>query len=133
MTREANFDQLIAINNLHEGDKVLLTNGQMAEFVRAKQKKFIGIIDGSRYDIPMAMFKEVTEKVDAKKRIEEKKKESVSVLKNLKNGDWFYINKNGMAIAFIFEALQGNKIIGVNPIDGGKTKIDSSFEIKIIK
>lgn len=133
MTREANFDQLMAMNNLHEGDKVLLTNGQVAEFVRAKQKKFVGIIEGARYDIPMAMYKETVGKIDINQKKEEKEKNNSKILNSLKAGDWFYINKNGNALVFKFQEVKGNKIIGINPINNATTKIDINFEIGIVK
>lgn len=133
MTREASFDQLMAINNLHEGDKILLTNGQVAEFVRAKQKKFVGIIEGVRYDIPMVMYKETVGKIDINQKKEEKEKNNSKILNSLKTGDWFYINKNGNALVFKFQEVKGNKIIGINPINNTTTKIDINFEIGIVK
>lgn len=102
---------------LKQGTKVSLTNGEVAEFVRLKQKKFIGIINNGSYDIPVTMFKDIIEEV----------KENKDYLK-LKKGEYFYIsNSKSDALLFTFDSIQGNYIIGINPISKIKTKIDCSL------
>jgi hypothetical protein len=44
------------VRNLNVGDKVKLTNGDIAEFVKVNVKKFVGIINSQRYVIPFEMF-----------------------------------------------------------------------------
>jgi len=127
MTREVNFDKLIEVNKLHQGDIVKLTSGESAEFIRLKAKKFIGKINDKMYDIPVNMFDSVIEKTT--KTIADTQEQTLETVKELKQGDWFYINKNGSAIAFKFEAYSGNKIIGINPITNTQCRIDNSFEI----
>lgn len=109
------------VHDLNQGDKVLLKSGEVAEFVRLKDKNFIGIINGLSYNCFVNNFVKVVEKAE--------KKDTKSVLNELKKGDYFYINKNGNAILFTYEETSGNKIIGVNPITKGKTRIDTAFEI----
>jgi hypothetical protein len=132
MTREASYEQISAIYNLKEGDTVKLTNGQNAEFVKAKQKKFVGIIDGKPYDIPFTMFQSLVEKT-SEARAAAKQEEKKDILSTIKKGDWFYINKNGNAIAFKYEGIEGKRIIGVNPINNAQTRIDMNFEIGLLK
>jgi preprotein translocase subunit YajC len=129
MCKEPNFEQLRIVMNLREGDKIKLTNGEIAEFIKAKQKKFIGVMNGTRYDIPMSMIDCVLEKADQQK----KKEESLNILSQLKKGDWFYINKSGSAIVFKFDRIEGKKIIGINPIGDVTTRIDISFKIGLLK
>jgi preprotein translocase subunit YajC len=129
MCKEPTFDQLRMVMELKEGDKVKLNNGDIAEFVKAKQKKFIGIINNKRYDIPFSMLVEITEKIDQNK----KKEENNNVMSQLKKGDWFYINKSGNALVFKFDGIEGKRIIGINPIGNTRTKIDMNFEIGILK
>lgn len=105
------------LSNVKQGSKVSLTNGDIAEFVRLKQKKFIGIINGGSYDIPVGMFVEVVEEA----------KENTEYL-NLKKGEYFYItNAKNDALLFTFAGIQGEHIIGINPISKTKTKIHSSL------
>lgn len=129
MVKEPSFDQLRMVMELKEGDKVKLTNGEVVEFVKSKQKKFIGIMNGKRYDIPMSMLVEVVEKADQQM----KKEDSLNLVGQLKKGDWFYINKSGNAIVFKFEKVEGKRIIGINPIDNCQVRIDISFQIGILK
>jgi hypothetical protein len=119
----------IMISELHTGDKIKLKTGEVMEFVEMKRTKFTAMMDGKRYRVPVTLLETVLEKVDINKIKNEKKKESKSILSELKQGDWFYINKSGKALAFKFEKVEGNKIIGINPIDGIKSRIDISFEI----
>ena len=129
MCREPNFDQLRIVMELREGDKVKLTNGEIAEYVKAKQKKFIGIMNNSRYDIPMSMIVSIEEKADQNK----KKEESLNNIAQLKAGDYFYINKSGDALVFKFAGIESKKIIGINPITEARTRIDINFPIGLLK
>jgi len=119
----------LEVMELHTGDKIKLTNGDIMEFVELKRTKFVASMNGQNYRVPINMYDSVIEKVDINKLTEIKKEEKKSILSELKKGDWFYINKNGNAIVFKFEEVKGQKIIGINPINGGKTRIDMSFEI----
>ena len=105
------------LSKLNQGTKVSLTNGDIAEFIRLKQKKFIGIINGKSYDIPVNMFVKV---------IEVAKNNDDYV--NLKKGQYFYISDSkSNALLFIFEEIQKGYIIGINPITKAKTRIDISL------
>ncbi|WP_252241619.1 hypothetical protein [Clostridium sp. ZBS18] len=115
----------LEVMELHTGDTIKLTNGDIMEFVRLKRTKFIASMKGQNFDVPIQMYDSLVEKVDLKKKENEKS----DILKSLKIGEYFYINKGGNAIVFKFDGIEGNKIIGVNPINNCKTKIDISFEV----
>lgn len=119
----------LQVMELNKGDKIKLTNGDIMEFVELKRTKFVATMNGESYRVPVNMFDSVIEKVDINKINAEKNAEKKNILSELKKGDWFYINKNGNALAFKFEKVEGNKIIGINPISGGKSRIDMNFEI----
>lgn len=123
MAREVNFDKLIEVNKLNEGDMVKLTNGDVAEFVRLKQKNFVGIMNGKSYNIPVNMFVSVESKVDLKSKAKEQEQE----YKSLKQNELFYINHKGNAVLFKFNEIKGGKIIGVNPSTNATTRIDTSL------
>lgn len=104
-------------SELTQGDKIKLTNGDIAEFVRLKQKNFIGIVNGKSYNVPVTMFISVVEKANNNQKQEE--------YKTLKSGELFFIDDNkGNAMLFIFDSVRNNKIIGINPITKGSTRID---------
>ena len=120
MAIQVNHEKWEQVRQLNRGDIIELTNGDECEFVRLKQKKFIGIMNGTTYDIPVNMFAEVIKKAES---IEEK-------LANLKKDDLFYIQGNsGRAYLFKFLKLKGNKIIGINPISKTKTTIDREMYV----
>lgn len=105
------------LSTLKQGSKVSLTSGEEAEFIRLKQKNFIGIINGQSYNIPVALFNKVLS-------IATENKEYL----NLKKGDYFYIsNSKSDALLFIFETIEKERIIGINPITKGRTRIDASL------
>jgi UDP:flavonoid glycosyltransferase YjiC (YdhE family) len=118
---EPKFDKLMEVNNLNQGDKVKLTNGDIAEFVRLKQKNFVGIINSKSYNIPVNMFASIESKAE--------KKETNEGYKTLKKDELFYITdqKKGHALLFKFEGLKNGKIVGISPITGGSAKIDSGL------
>ena len=115
--------------NVKQGDKVLLKSGKIAEFVKMKRTNFEGIIDGAHYNIKIASFDKIVEKANQ----DIKKEVKANILSQLKDGDWFYINKNDNALTFIFKEIKNNKIIGINPITKTTTKIDMNFEIGLIE
>jgi len=120
---EADFQKKMMLADLNPGDKVKLTDGQIAEFKKLKQKNFDGNIDGKPYSIPINMAVEVVEKID---RVEEESKK-LKEAKTLKKDELFYIEKNDRALLFKFETMERGRIIGINPIDNSRTRIDVSL------
>lgn len=123
MAREVNHEKLMAVFELNEGDKVKLTDGSIAEFVRLKQKKFIGIINGTPYDISVNAFDEVVEKVDLKAKLKKQEQE----YKSLQRNELFFINHNGDAKLYRFNEVKNGRIIGMNPVTNTRAKIDPSL------
>jgi hypothetical protein len=121
MMKEVSFDKLVEVSQLRQGDKVKLTNGETAEFIRLKQKKFLGVMDGKSYNIPVNMFVEVLEKADQKAKVE--KADHMT----LKQNEPFYINKSGNALLFYFVKMENSRIVGINPITNATTRIDASM------
>lgn len=112
----------LSLTEIKIGDKLKLTDGSICEFVRLKDKKFIGIMDGKSYNIPVMMFDKLVEKVV-------QKSESKEYL-TLKKGDLFYIRDNkSNALLFIFEEMRNSRIIGINPITKGNSKIDVNLYV----
>jgi bifunctional DNA-binding transcriptional regulator/antitoxin component of YhaV-PrlF toxin-antitoxin module len=129
--RELTMEQLREFIGLNKGDKVLLTDGSEAIFVRSKQVKFIGTMEGKDFDIPKTMYVKTLEKVkvDSPK---EKQDKNLAKIKLLKKGDWFYIERGNNAELYKFEELQNNTIIGINPIDQTRMKIHVTFQIGLV-
>lgn len=123
MAQLVNMDKLMQVQRLNKGDRVLLNDGQIADFVRLKKKNFDGLINGICYNIPVNMFIEVVEKVDVKEEENLLKQEYLSLNKD----ELFYINKKSDAILFKFDTIRDGKIIGINPITKNVTRIDTSF------
>lgn len=111
----------LEVNELNEGDKIKLTDGNEALFVRLKQKNFIAIINNKRYDVPVTMYDHLIQKSEVKE------KEDNQEYTNLRKGELFYIVKNERVIIFFFEANQNGRIIGINPVTKGRVKIDVSL------
>ncbi|WP_425203646.1 hypothetical protein [Priestia megaterium] len=112
----------IELMNCTEGTKVELTTGDVFEFVRLKRTKFIGKRDGQNYDIPVQMFKKVIGTAP--------KKELNKSYESLTKNELFYIKDNkGNALIFKFDEIKNNKIIGVNPVSGTKTRIDVALYV----
>lgn len=120
MVQMVETQKLMQVRTLNEGDRVKLTNGKTADFVRLKQKKFIGLMNGIAYDIPVNMLVEVIEKVDVKGKEETLKKEYLSLEKD----ELFYISRKGDALVFKFDTFRAGKIIGINPITKSVTRIE---------
>ena len=131
MVRPVNESKLMEVYALQQGDVIKLTTGETVEFIRLKAKNFVGIMGGKSYNIPVNMFDSIIEKNT--KTIADTQQETMKTAQELKQGDWFYINKNGTALAFIFDSMSNSKIIGINPITKAQTRIDSSFEITKIE
>lgn len=123
-------EKLIEIYKLQPGDKIKLTTGQEAEFVRLKKTRFVGLILGVSYDIPITMFDRVLEK--AAPAPESPKVTGVDIAPKLKPGDWFYINNRNRAEVYIFKEIHGTKIIGLVPFDNQAVRIDMGFEMGIV-
>ena len=105
--------------NLQTGTIVSLTNGDEAEFVRLKQKKFIGIINGSAYDIPIAMYNGVIKTV-----------EQNTGYTKLKVGEPFLIKNNkSEVLLFKFKEFSHGSIVGINPITKVLTRISPDLYI----
>ncbi|AEO93892.1 gp649 [Bacillus phage G] len=113
------FQKFNELSKLNTGDKVKLTNGEVAVFTKLKRKNFEGTIDDKAFNIPIEMFVEVIETVD----VNAKDGEIVS----LKKGEPFFINKNGNALLFTFEKIENGRIIGINPVSKSRTRIDKSL------
>ena len=99
-----------------EGDKVLLNNGSVYEFVKVKRTKFLAKKDNSFYDIPISAFKEIIEKAPPKKINQSYKK--------LKENDFFIIDVKENACLFTFVGIENGRIIGINVLNNMRTKID---------
>ena len=122
MAQAVKMDKLMEVANLIEGDKVKLTNGDVATFVRLKQKNFVGVIDGKTYNVPVNMFVEVVEKVDIF-AAETEKEEQYSTLTK---GELFYITDQKKGNALLFEMKNG-KLIGISPINNTRARIAPSL------
>jgi hypothetical protein len=133
MVSEPTIEQMKLVLELNAGDTVLLTNGQTAEFVKLNVKKFVGIMGGNNYVIPISMYKETIKRIDTEKANLEKSKKQSIILKALKKGDWFYIVKNGDAILYKFDSINTKTIVGINPVGNISTKINMSFEFGLIE
>jgi preprotein translocase subunit YajC len=137
-------DYVRTVGMLKPGTKVLLSNGQVAEFVEMKRTNFTGIINGKRYRIPATAFVKVIDasNTDNFDSIIEKKqpqiqdiKDKQKLLNSLKKGDYFYINsgKRQNAELYIFQEIRGKKVIGQNPITNDRVRIDMSFNYYKLK
>lgn len=113
------YEKELELSILTMGSIVKLTNGKEAEFVRLKRTKFVAIIDGGSYNVPINMFVSV---------IEKKETESVDIEKILQKGDLFYItNRKKDALLFKYSHMERGRIIAENPITKSKTRIDVSL------
>lgn len=122
---DVNMEKKKKLSDLTQGDIIQLVDGQECKFVRLKRTRFIGIIDGEGYDIPVGHFKYVLEKND---------KDVDSEIKELENGDLFYYkNKNGKAILLRFKEVDKEYIIGINPISKSKVKLPKNMYTGSIK
>jgi hypothetical protein len=115
-TGKSENEKWMALSSLKQGSIVKLTSGETATFTRLKQSKFIGMINGGSFDIPVTMLLEIIEEAKAN-----------DGYKKLKKNELFYIVKGKDTILFIFDCMEKGYIIGINPISKGKTRIDISL------
>ncbi|MEK5209165.1 hypothetical protein [Psychrobacillus sp. FSL H8-0510] len=116
-------EKLTQLSKLNSGDKVKLHDGSIAEFVRLKQKNFIGLIEGTSYNISVESFVEVLEKIDIEAKNRELQEEFMKLVKD----DYFYISLKGEAILYQFDTIKNGKIIGINPVTKSLTRIAPSL------
>jgi len=114
------------MNTLQVGNEVTLKNGSKYEVIKVNRVKFVGRDKktGVDYNIPKTMILESGSEVITRESYDYKK---------LEKGQFFWINKSEKAIVFKFVELRGDDIIGESPINGVNTKIDSNFQIGLIK
>jgi len=126
MATKVNPDKLAEVSKLNRGDKIQLRSGEKVEFIRLKRKKFLGVIDGTTYNISVNAFD---------KLLEEAEDNTEEILDSLEAGDYFYIesNRGGNALLFKFKRMKNNKIIGINPISNSRTRIDKELFVNKVK
>ena len=115
------------LDKRYEGRRIILNTGEEFDVEKVKRTNFVGVDDkGQRYNIPLSRIDKI---------IGEAKELNIESydFKKLKKGDFFWINKGGNAVVFKFEEIVNSKIIGINLINNGRVKIDSSFQIGLIK
>ena len=129
----------INLKEVAVGTRILLNNGQVAEFVEMKRTKFTGLINGKRYSIPITAIVKIVDSsyneddfdniVEKKQPINQTSEDKQKLLRSLKKGEYFYINsgKRQNAELYLFECIEKNKIIGINPITKSRVRIDMSF------
>ena len=106
-----------ALSKIKSGSIVKLTDGSIATLIKLKQKNFDGLINGKSFSIPVMMFVELLEEA----------KDNLGYTK-LKKGEAFYITTNNKdALLFIYECMEKGNIIGINPVNNGRTRIVPSL------
>lgn len=113
-------DKEFQVRNLILGDKVKLTNGDIAEFVKVNQKRFVGIINGSEYTIPFGMFDSIFEKANTNtaKRIQS----SFEYL--------FWVHGNGDDIEAI---IKSSKELSKDEIEKTKIKLIKKYHADYVE
>lgn len=112
-------DKLNTLHGLSLGDVVKCTDGREYEFIRMKQKKFIGKNRGQAYDIDARMFVELIRKA-----------EKVPFDPNvLQEGELFYVldNKQTATIYRFKYMINSNRVKAENPITGGSVTVPSTM------
>ena len=112
-----NFEALI---NCNAGDVVETVKGDTFKFVKLNRKYFIGVStsDNATYKIPVEMFK----------RVVNKKVVNMDKYKEVKVGEFFYIDNNGKdALLFKFLGMKNGKMLGENPINNTRSLIATSL------
>ena len=118
-----NFEALI---NCNAGDVVETIKGDTFKFVKLNRKYFIGIstADNATYKIPVELFK----------RVVDKKVVNMDKYKEVKVGEFFYIDNNGKgALLFKFLGMKNGKMLGEDPINNMKSLIATSLYAGKIK
>ena len=105
--------------NCNAGDIVECTDGKKYEMIKVNRIKFVAknVENGAAYNIPFEMFVKVVSK----------KVVNIDKINSLKPGDLFVINDSKGALLFKFEKFEKDKIIGVNPLTGIKTRMPKSM------
>lgn len=109
-----------ALLNCNVGDVVETIKGDIFKFVKLNRKYFIGIStsDNATYKIPVEMFK----------RVVDKKVVNMEKYKEVKVGEFFYIDNNGKgALLFKFLGMKNGKMLGEDPINNMKSLIAPSL------
>lgn len=115
-----------ALLNCNAGDVVETIKGDTFKFVKLNRKYFIGVStsDNATYKIPVEVFK----------RVVDKKVVNMEKYKEVKIGDFFYIDNNGKgALLFKFLGMQNGKMLGENPINNMKSLIATSLYVGKVK
>ena len=118
-----NFEALI---NCNAGDVVETIKGDTFKFVKLNRKYFIGVStnDNATYKIPVELFK----------RVVDKKVVNMDKYKEVKVGEFFYINNNGKgALLFKFLGMKNGKMLGEDPINNMKSLIATSLYVGKVK
>ena len=118
-----NFEALI---NCNVGDVVETIKGDTFKFVKLNRKYFIGVstADDATYKIPVELFK----------RVVDKKVVNMDKYKEVKVGEFFYIDNNGKgALLFKFLGMKNGKMLGEDPINNMKSLIATSLYAGKIK
>ena len=115
-----------ALMNCNAGDVVETIKGDIFKFVKLNRKYFIGvsISDNATYKIPVECFKRVVDK----KVVDKEKYREVKV------GEFFYIDNNGKgALLFKFLGMKNGKMLGEDPINNMKSLIATSLYVGKVK
>lgn len=118
-----NFEALI---NCNAGDVVETVKGDTFKFVKLNRKYFIGVstTDNATYKIPVECFK----------RVVDKKVVNMEKYKEVKVGEFFYIDNNGKgALLFKFLGMKNGKMLGEDPINNMKSLIATSLYVGKVK
>lgn len=113
------FNKTMELINCNAGDIVECTDGKKYEMIKVNRVKFVAknVENGAAYNIPFEMFVKVVSK----------KVVNIDKINSLKPGDLFVINDSKGALLFKFEKFEKDKIIGVNPLTGIKTRMPKSM------
>ena len=113
------FNKTMELINCNAGDIVECTDGKKYEMIKVNRVKFVAknVENGAAYNIPFEMFVKVVSK----------KVVNIDKVNSLKPGDLFVINDSKGALLFKFEKFEKDKIIGVNPLTGIKTRMPKSM------
>lgn len=109
-----------ALMNCNAGDVVETVKGDTFKFVKLNRKYFIGVLttDNATYKIPVECFK----------RVVDKKVVNMDKYKEVKVGEFFYIDNNGKgALLFKFLGIKNGKMLGENPINNTQSLIATSL------
>ena len=115
-----------ALMNCNAGDVVETIKGDIFKFVKLNRKYFIGVStsDNATYKIPVELFK----------RVVDKKVVNMDKYKEVKVGEFFYIDNNGKgALLFKFLGMKNGKMLGEDPINNMKSLIATSLYVGKVK